>query len=340
MVSRAGCGDGCARGSRGSAPSLLGTPNGRTLTPAGLRPVVTSAPSCCRRPSPATPSAARVPPKSRFWYRDRRPLGERHGGLVLVHRRSRRVVIVEPQLRAGARSSSNPRSLADPSELVMARTVAHDGLRHDRVLNDRHRQLRCRLMSVAAEYAAPAVAGSHRRRCRRRRIHHGRATGGRPRQRWVVPHGRNDLTRGSRRARWLGPCGPPPDWRRSWCVVVRSRIDHGVGRVGPGGRRRRRRSAGDDRRRAPTRLASPRDPPRSKPPAAIPRCAGASGDLYHELLPTILGQRITAGEAFAQWSRLVRRRRHRTWPGCRAAAATASVWHARWTWALHRLDRA
>lgn len=31
---------------------------------------------------------------------------------------------------------------------------------------------------------------------------------------------------------------------------------------------------------------------------------GASGDLYHELLPTILGQRITAGEAIAQWHRL------------------------------------
>jgi len=33
---------------------------------------------------------------------------------------------------------------------------------------------------------------------------------------------------------------------------------------------------------------------------------GASGLLYHELLPTILGQRITAGEALAQWARLVR----------------------------------
>lgn len=32
--------------------------------------------------------------------------------------------------------------------------------------------------------------------------------------------------------------------------------------------------------------------------------AGASGDLYHELLPTILGQRITGGEAVAQWRRL------------------------------------
>lgn len=34
---------------------------------------------------------------------------------------------------------------------------------------------------------------------------------------------------------------------------------------------------------------------------------GASGTLYHELLPTILAQRITAGEAIAQWHRLVRR---------------------------------
>jgi 3-methyladenine DNA glycosylase/8-oxoguanine DNA glycosylase len=31
---------------------------------------------------------------------------------------------------------------------------------------------------------------------------------------------------------------------------------------------------------------------------------GASGDLYHELLPTIIGQRITAGEALGQWQRL------------------------------------
>jgi 3-methyladenine DNA glycosylase/8-oxoguanine DNA glycosylase len=32
--------------------------------------------------------------------------------------------------------------------------------------------------------------------------------------------------------------------------------------------------------------------------------AGASGDLYHALLPTILAQRITSGEAVRQWSRL------------------------------------
>jgi len=34
---------------------------------------------------------------------------------------------------------------------------------------------------------------------------------------------------------------------------------------------------------------------------------GASATLYHELLPTILGQRITAGEAVRQWYLLVRR---------------------------------
>jgi 3-methyladenine DNA glycosylase/8-oxoguanine DNA glycosylase len=33
--------------------------------------------------------------------------------------------------------------------------------------------------------------------------------------------------------------------------------------------------------------------------------AGSSGDLFHALLPTIIGQRITAREAFAQWGRLV-----------------------------------
>jgi 3-methyladenine DNA glycosylase/8-oxoguanine DNA glycosylase len=34
---------------------------------------------------------------------------------------------------------------------------------------------------------------------------------------------------------------------------------------------------------------------------------GASGTLYHELIPTILGQRITGGEAIRQWHRLVYR---------------------------------
>jgi len=32
---------------------------------------------------------------------------------------------------------------------------------------------------------------------------------------------------------------------------------------------------------------------------------GSSGDLYHQLLPTVIAQRITAGEAVRQWSRLV-----------------------------------
>ncbi len=33
---------------------------------------------------------------------------------------------------------------------------------------------------------------------------------------------------------------------------------------------------------------------------------GASGDAYHQLLPTIIAQRITAGEAVRQWARLCR----------------------------------
>ena len=37
------------------------------------------------------------------------------------------------------------------------------------------------------------------------------------------------------------------------------------------------------------------------------RRIGASGTLYHELLPTIVAQRITAGEAFRQWRLLCRR---------------------------------
>jgi len=35
--------------------------------------------------------------------------------------------------------------------------------------------------------------------------------------------------------------------------------------------------------------------------------AGASGDLYHALLPSVIAQRITAGEATRQWARLVHR---------------------------------
>ncbi len=40
---------------------------------------------------------------------------------------------------------------------------------------------------------------------------------------------------------------------------------------------------------------------------AAPAPLGRSDDLYHELLPTILGQRITGGEAADQWRRLVTR---------------------------------
>lgn len=41
---------------------------------------------------------------------------------------------------------------------------------------------------------------------------------------------------------------------------------------------------------------------RNHPPVVF----GASGTAYHDLLPIIIGQRITGGEALAQWSRLVR----------------------------------
>jgi 3-methyladenine DNA glycosylase/8-oxoguanine DNA glycosylase len=36
-------------------------------------------------------------------------------------------------------------------------------------------------------------------------------------------------------------------------------------------------------------------------------CFGASHMLYHELVPTVIGQRITGGEAIRQWHRLCRR---------------------------------
>jgi 3-methyladenine DNA glycosylase/8-oxoguanine DNA glycosylase len=42
---------------------------------------------------------------------------------------------------------------------------------------------------------------------------------------------------------------------------------------------------------------------RNHPPVVF----GASGSLYHEILPIILQQRITSGEALGQWQRLVRR---------------------------------
>ena len=47
----------------------------------------------------------------------------------------------------------------------------------------------------------------------------------------------------------------------------------------------------------PEVLAAQRNHPRLR--------LGASGTLYHELLPTILAQRVTAGEALHQWHRLV-----------------------------------
>ena len=71
----------------------------------------------------------------------------------------------------------------------------------------------------------------------------------------------------------------------------------------------RRRGAGDDRpRQAPS--TPPADHHRLVTKAAHERpgfAAGASGDLYHALLPTIIAQRITAGEAVRQWALLVRR---------------------------------
>lgn len=53
---------------------------------------------------------------------------------------------------------------------------------------------------------------------------------------------------------------------------------------------------------------------------------GASGTLYHELIPVILGQRITAGEATRQWHQLVYRLgaaalAHEPTSGCRRAPA-------------------
>lgn len=53
----------------------------------------------------------------------------------------------------------------------------------------------------------------------------------------------------------------------------------------------------------PRRGSLVRDAARRHPHLA----AGASGDLYHALLPTIIAQRITAGEAVRQWIRLAHR---------------------------------
>ncbi len=66
---------------------------------------------------------------------------------------------------------------------------------------------------------------------------------------------------------------------------------------------------------------------------------GASHTLYHELLPTILAQRITAGEALGQWSRLVYQLGEKA-PGPNGRlrlppAASALLAQSTWWW--HRL---
>lgn len=69
---------------------------------------------------------------------------------------------------------------------------------------------------------------------------------------------------------------------------------------------------------------------------------GASGDLYHQLLPTILAQRITAGEAVRQWERLCRELGEAA-PG--PAKVTRGLWlppspaslHRRPAWWFHPL---
>lgn len=116
-------------------------------------------------------------------------------------------------------------------------------------------------------------------------------------------HGRGDPTTelssaGMWRASWTpdGPATVHLDWS-SGAAVVES--------WGPGGDH-----AG---RAAVAMLAADRVPP--TPADVHPLVteaarrhrgvrSGASGDLYHALLPTILAQRITSGEAVAQWRRL------------------------------------
>jgi len=65
---------------------------------------------------------------------------------------------------------------------------------------------------------------------------------------------------------------------------------------------------------APDRLAAPAPVPDGPSPLVREAArrhpylaAGASGDLYHALLPAIVEQRITAGQALRQWAMLVRR---------------------------------
>jgi len=64
---------------------------------------------------------------------------------------------------------------------------------------------------------------------------------------------------------------------------------------------------------------------------------GASGTLYHELLPTILAQRITTGEANRQWHRLVYQMgvpAPGPCPGLRLPPASLAL-HPQPTWAFH-----
>jgi 3-methyladenine DNA glycosylase/8-oxoguanine DNA glycosylase len=69
---------------------------------------------------------------------------------------------------------------------------------------------------------------------------------------------------------------------------------------------------------------------------------GASGDLYHQLLPTIIAQRITAGEAVRQWARLCRELGEPapgpdgTTQGLRLPPSPASL-HRRPAWWFHPL---
>ncbi len=69
---------------------------------------------------------------------------------------------------------------------------------------------------------------------------------------------------------------------------------------------------------------------------------GASGTLYHELLPTIIGQRITGGEALRQWHRLTRELGDAA-PGPAEVAAdlrlppAPETLHRRPTWWFHPL---
>ena len=78
--------------------------------------------------------------------------------------------------------------------------------------------------------------------------------------------------------------------------------------MGRGGRPCGRCGAPHGRHRPPPG-AAPRSAPgrhRRRRDSSPGLWAGASGDLYHALLPSIIAQRITSGEAIRQWSRLCR----------------------------------